>query len=120
MKARWIVLAVVVSLVLGSTAVLAAERNQTLIVGGGTWSQATSWNPLYPNCANGIRGLVYETLFAYSPLTNEHKPWLAESGGWFPTMFTKSNCAATFISPMASPSQQRMWSSPTNWPVITN
>ncbi|NLL08201.1 MAG: ABC transporter substrate-binding protein [Firmicutes bacterium] len=82
MKARWIVLAVVVSLVLGSTAVLAAERNQTLIVGGGTWSQATSWNPLYPNCANGIRGLVYETLFAYSPLTNEHKPWLAESGGW--------------------------------------
>lgn len=81
MKARWIVLAVVLLFVL-SCAAWAAERYETLIVGGGTWAQATSWNPLYANNANGTLGLVYETLFAYSPLTNEHKPWLAESGGW--------------------------------------
>lgn len=82
MKARWIVLAVVLSLALGSTAALAAERHETLIVGGGTWSAATSWNPLYPNNTNGTVGLVYETLFGYDPLTNQHKPWLAEEGKW--------------------------------------
>lgn len=81
MKARWIVLAVVLSLALSVTAA-AAERHETLIVGGGTWSAATNWNPLNPNNANGTLGLVYETLFAYNPLTNEHKPWLAEEGKW--------------------------------------
>ena len=82
MKTRFVALLVVLSLVLCLTPAFAAERHETLIVGGGTWSAATSWNPLYPNSANGIVGLVYETLFAYNPLTNEHKPWLAEEGKW--------------------------------------
>lgn len=82
MKARFTVLFVVLSLVLCSMFALAAERHETLIVGGGTWSAATSWNPLYPNSANGTVGLVYETLFAYSTLNNEHKPWLAQEGAW--------------------------------------
>lgn len=82
MKTRFVALLVVLSLVLCLTPAFAAERHETLIVGGGTWSAATSWNPLYPNSANGTLGLVYETLFAYNPLTNEHKPWLAEEGKW--------------------------------------
>jgi peptide/nickel transport system substrate-binding protein len=81
-KTRVSVLLIVALIVSSSAFALAAERNETLIVGGGPWSPATSWNPLYPSRTSATIGLVYETLFAYNPLTNEHKPWLADSGEW--------------------------------------
>ena len=101
MKARWIVLAVVLSLVFGVTA-LAAERHETLIVGGGTWSAATSWNPLNPNNTNGTLGLVYETLFGYDPLTNQHKPWLAEEGRWISDNVYEVKLRPASTGPMGS------------------
>lgn len=38
-----------------------------------TWAHANT---------TGTVGFLYETLFAYDPLTGEFIPWLAESGGW--------------------------------------
>ncbi|GAH18696.1 unnamed protein product, partial [marine sediment metagenome] len=43
----------------------------------------SSWNPITPwAVATGTRGLCYESLFLYDPLTDEYTPWLAESGEW--------------------------------------
>src|SRR5690554_5971741 len=82
LRNRIALLLVVLLLVSFSALALAAERHETIIVGGGSWSPATSWNPLYPNHATGTVGLVYEPLFHYNPVTNEHKPWLVTRGEW--------------------------------------
>jgi peptide/nickel transport system substrate-binding protein len=59
------------------------ERSETLYTSGTQWGPPSSWNPFNQgNYAMGTIGLVYETLFIYDPLTNEYKPWLAESGKW--------------------------------------
>lgn len=58
------------------------NRSETLVVTGAAWGPPSSWNPLIPNPHPGTGGLVYETLFSYNPLTNEYRPWLAESGSW--------------------------------------
>jgi len=47
------------------------------------WGPPSSWNPITPwAVATGTRGLCYESLFLYDPLTDEYTPWLAESGEW--------------------------------------
>lgn len=58
------------------------DRSETLVVTGAAWGPPSSWNVLIPNPQMGSGGLVYETLFSYNPLTNDYKPWLAESGEW--------------------------------------
>jgi peptide/nickel transport system substrate-binding protein len=61
------------------------ERNETLYVSGSAWGPASTWNPFQPgSLANttGTLGLVYETLFAFDPLSGKLTPWLAESGKW--------------------------------------
>jgi len=59
------------------------ERGETLYTSGTQWGPPSSWNPFnVGNYAMGTLGLCYETLFIYDPLTNEYKPWLAESGEW--------------------------------------
>jgi peptide/nickel transport system substrate-binding protein len=61
------------------------ERSETLYVSGSAWGPASTWNPFQPgSLANttGTLGLVYETLFAFDPMTGELTPWLAESGEW--------------------------------------
>lgn len=58
------------------------DRRETLVVTGAAWGPPSSWNVLIPNPQMGTGGLVYETLFSYNPLTNEYRPWLAESGQW--------------------------------------
>ncbi len=80
-----IVLVVLLSVALCATSFAAKgdyERHETIVVGGGSWSPATSWNPLFPDAATGTVGLVYEPLFHYNPVTNEHKPWLVTRGEW--------------------------------------
>ena len=58
-------------------------RNETLYTSGTQWGPPSSWNPFNTGgYAMGTIGLVYETLFIYDPMTNEYKPWLAESGSW--------------------------------------
>jgi peptide/nickel transport system substrate-binding protein len=58
-------------------------RDETLYTSGTQWGPPSSWNPFNTGgYAMGTIGLVYETLFIYDPLTNEYKPWLAESGAW--------------------------------------
>lgn len=58
------------------------ERTETLYTGGKQWSPPANWNPIYSDYVTGTFGLVYEPLFIYDPLTDEHLPWLAESGEW--------------------------------------
>lgn len=61
------------------------ERSETLYVSGAAWGPPSTWNPFQPgSLANttGTLGYVYETLFAFDPLTGEFIPWLAESGDW--------------------------------------
>jgi len=61
------------------------DRSETLYVSGAAWGPASTWNPFQPgSLANttGTLGYVYETLFAYDPMTGEMIPWLAESGEW--------------------------------------
>ncbi|WGS64809.1 ABC transporter substrate-binding protein [Marinitoga aeolica] len=59
------------------------KRDETFFFGGGLWSAPSNWNPLTPWAAvPGTVGGIYETLFAYDPLTNEFIPWLAEKGYW--------------------------------------
>ncbi len=63
----------------------AYPRNETLYVSGAAWGPPNDWNPFITwSKANttGTNGLVYETLFAFNPMTGELTPWLAESGGW--------------------------------------
>lgn len=61
------------------------DRNETLYVSGAAWGPASTWNPFQPgSLANttGTAGFVYETLFAFDPVTAELTPWLAESAEW--------------------------------------
>jgi peptide/nickel transport system substrate-binding protein len=58
------------------------DRSETIVVTGAMWGPPSSWNVLIPNPTPGSGGLVYEPLFSYNPLTNEYKPWLAESAEW--------------------------------------
>ncbi|MFW6268498.1 MAG: ABC transporter substrate-binding protein [Bacillota bacterium] len=58
------------------------EREETLVVTGAMWGPPSTWNILIPNPVPGTGGLVYETMFSYSPLKNEYQPWLAENGEW--------------------------------------
>lgn len=66
-------------------------RNETLYVSGSAWGPLNDWNPFITwSKANstGTNGLMYETLFAFDPMTGELTPWLAESGVWStPTTF---------------------------------
>ncbi|MEW6648943.1 MAG: ABC transporter substrate-binding protein [Chloroflexota bacterium] len=67
------------------------ERGETLYVSGAAWGPPNDWNPFITwSKANttGSNGFVYETLFAFNPMTGELTPWLAESGTWStPTTF---------------------------------
>lgn len=66
-----------------ASTVVTYPRNETLYTSGTQWGPPSSWNPFNTGgYAMGTIGLVYETLFIYDPLTNEYKPWLAESGTW--------------------------------------
>jgi peptide/nickel transport system substrate-binding protein len=61
------------------------ERSETLYISGAAWGPASDWNPFITwSKANtsATVGLIYETLFMFSPLTGELTPFLAESGGW--------------------------------------
>jgi len=59
------------------------ERSETIYTTGTMWGPPSSWNPITPwAVATGTRGLCYESLFLYDPLTDEYTPWLAESGEW--------------------------------------
>jgi len=61
------------------------ERSETLYVSGSAWGPLNDWNPFITwSKANstGTNGFVYETLFAFNPMTGELTPWLAESGIW--------------------------------------
>ncbi len=61
------------------------ERSETLYISGAAWGPPSDWNPFITwSKANtsATVGLIYETLFMYSPLTDEFIPFLAESGGW--------------------------------------
>ncbi len=60
-------------------------RNETLYVSGAAWGPANDWNPFITwSKANttGTVGFVYETLFAFNPMTGELTPWLALEGVW--------------------------------------
>lgn len=57
-------------------------RRETLFIGGAQWGPPSTWNPLQPNPATGVRGLLYETPFIFDPFTQELEPWLAERGDW--------------------------------------
>ncbi len=61
------------------------DRSETLYVSGAAWGPPSTWNPFQPgSLANttGTLGYVYETLFAFDPMTGVLTPWLAESGAW--------------------------------------
>lgn len=66
-------------------------RNETLYISGAAWGPASTWNPWQPgNLANttGTIGLLYETLFAFDPLSGKMTGFLADSGNWTnPTTF---------------------------------
>lgn len=58
-------------------------REETLFTSGTQWGPPTSWNPIPSSGhATGARGLVYEPLFQFDPITLELTPWLAEGGEW--------------------------------------
>ncbi|MFZ3151617.1 MAG: ABC transporter substrate-binding protein [Anaerolineaceae bacterium] len=64
---------------------LVYERNETLYVSGAAWGPPSTWNPFQSgSLANttGTLGFVYETLFAYDPLSGVMEGWLADSGEW--------------------------------------
>jgi peptide/nickel transport system substrate-binding protein len=61
------------------------ERSETLYISGAAWGPPSDWNPFITwSKANtsATVGLIYETLFMFSPLTGELTPFLAESGEW--------------------------------------
>jgi peptide/nickel transport system substrate-binding protein len=65
--------------------VVTYERSETLYISGAAWGPPSDWNPFITwSKANtsATVGLIYETLFMYSPLTDELIPFLAESGEW--------------------------------------
>jgi len=85
MKVHWKIFLVALLIIAFTYTSMAAtyNRNETLVVCGAQWSAPSNWNPLtYWAEAPGTGGLVYEFLFAYDPLTDTFKPWLAESGKW--------------------------------------
>jgi peptide/nickel transport system substrate-binding protein len=57
-------------------------RAETLYTTGKQWGAPSTWNPLDPNCAMGVVGLQYETLFLYDPLKDVYTPWLATAATW--------------------------------------
>ncbi|MCX6101082.1 MAG: ABC transporter substrate-binding protein [Candidatus Bipolaricaulota bacterium] len=78
-----------VLLLVGVTGLMAGaqtfNRNETMYVSGAAWGPPSTWNPFQPgSLANttGTLGYVYETLFAFDPMTGALTPWLAESGAW--------------------------------------
>jgi peptide/nickel transport system substrate-binding protein len=76
---------VVVTAVPPEAPVTSYPRSETLYVSGAAWGPLSDWNPFITwSKANstGTVGFVYETLFAFEPLTGELVPWLAESGEW--------------------------------------
>jgi peptide/nickel transport system substrate-binding protein len=61
------------------------DRKETIYVSGSAWGPPSTWNPFQPgSLANttGTLGYVYETLYAFDPMTGKLTPWLAESGEW--------------------------------------
>ncbi len=58
------------------------KRDETIYVTGGMWMTPENFNPINWSVVAGVRGLVYESLFYWSPLTNEFEPWLAQSFAW--------------------------------------
>jgi len=61
------------------------ERSETLYISGAAWGPPSDWNPFITwSKANtsATVGLIYETLFMFSPLTGELAPFLAKSGDW--------------------------------------
>jgi peptide/nickel transport system substrate-binding protein len=65
-----------------SNATSALPRATTLYTSGSAWGPFSSFNPLRPNYATGVLGLLYETLFRYDPLKDKFIPWLATNGKW--------------------------------------
>lgn len=57
-------------------------RSETVFVTGGMWGVPSSFNPITWSVPAGLRGLVYESLFFYDPLTNEMQPWVAKEYSW--------------------------------------
>ena len=63
-------------------------RNETLYMSGAQWGNIVGFNPYFGNFANGLVGLVNETLFRYDPIADKYIDWLAEKGEWeSPTVF---------------------------------
>lgn len=58
------------------------DRSETLYIGGKQWGPPQNFNPIFADYVTGTFGLLYEPMFIYDPLTDEHIPWLAESGEW--------------------------------------
>jgi peptide/nickel transport system substrate-binding protein len=92
----WSIVLVICALIAINVAVVSAqgpdtyERSETLYTSGTQWGPPSSWNPFNQGgYAMGTIGLCYETLFIFDPLTNEYKPWLAESGKWTSDTVTK-------------------------------
>ena len=72
-------LAVVVAVFTGGagakpTSTDALPRNATLYTSGTAWGPFTNFNPLRPDYATGVLGLLYETLFRYDPLKDKLHP----------------------------------------------
>ena len=57
-------------------------RNETLYMSGAQWGNIVGFNPYFGNFANGLIGLVNETLFRYDPIADKYIDWLAEKGEW--------------------------------------
>ncbi len=60
-------------------------RAETIYVSGAAWGPASTWNPFQPgSLANttGTLGFVYETLFAFDPMTGVMSGMLAKEGSW--------------------------------------
>ncbi len=85
MKVQWKIFLVAILIIAFASGAMAAsyDRGETLVICGAQWSAPSNWNPLtYWAEEPGTGGLVYEFLFAYDPLTDTFKPWLAENGKW--------------------------------------
>jgi peptide/nickel transport system substrate-binding protein len=65
-----------------NNSVSALPRGSTLYTSGTAWGPFSNFNPLRPNYATGVVGLLYETLFRYDPLQDKFIPWLATNGKW--------------------------------------
>lgn len=61
-------------------AFLATAQPDTLVVSS-TWGMPPGWNPLLPTRAWG-EGLMYPSLFVYTPLQERWMPYLAEGFRW--------------------------------------